>query len=280
MKNKGFTLIELLAVIVILAIIMVIAVPQILNIIEKSRENAAKSSIDLLKAGIQTQIASGELTTNPFTKDNDNSGCYTFDFDSDTNGNVSKLEVKNKEKFTGQVKYCNGTITDTNLAFDGNSTKHVPKEEDVTINTANITVLSDQSNRSWTWVSDGVIDVGMWEGNPSGYYYNDTIKVTSKTPATLKGKVSLWYNCGSNAIYRIGFSKVADKNTDNFDKYQDLNQNFSGGAGLSEETYKNYGQDFEVTITEPGEYYVKGIYYMTSSSCSSYSRTYDISIIQ
>ena len=40
MKNnkKGFTLIELLAVIVILAIIMVIAVPQILNVIQSSRE--------------------------------------------------------------------------------------------------------------------------------------------------------------------------------------------------------------------------------------------------
>ena len=128
MKNKGFTLIELLAVIVILAIIMVIAVPQILKVIEKSRENAAKSSIDLLKSGIQTQIAAAELTTNPFTKDNDNSGCYTFDFDSDTNGNVSKLEVKNKERFTGQVKYCNGTITDTNLAFDGNTGSSTPVE--------------------------------------------------------------------------------------------------------------------------------------------------------
>ena len=44
MKNnkKGFTLIELLAVIVILAIIMVIAVPQILNVIQSSRDSACK----------------------------------------------------------------------------------------------------------------------------------------------------------------------------------------------------------------------------------------------
>ena len=40
MNKKGFTLIELLAVIVILAIIMVIAVPQILNVIDKSRDSA------------------------------------------------------------------------------------------------------------------------------------------------------------------------------------------------------------------------------------------------
>ena len=126
MKNKkGFTLIELLAVIVILAIIMVIAVPQILKVIENSRNNAAKSSMDLLKSGIQTQIASAELTNNPFTKDGD--GCYTFDFDS-KNNNYEKLEVKNKERFSGQVKYCNGEITDTNLAFDGNTGSSTPIE--------------------------------------------------------------------------------------------------------------------------------------------------------
>lgn len=276
-NNKGFTLIELLAVIVILTVIMVIAVPQILKVIESSRNSAAQSSIDLLKKAIQTQIASAELTNNPFVKDIDE--CYTFDFDN-KNSNYEKLDVKNKEHFSGSVKYCDGVITDTNLTFDGNNAKHVPAEKNVTINSTNITVLSNQSNSSWTWVSDGVIDVGMWQGNPSGYYYNGKINVTSNTPATLKGKVSLWYNCGSNAIYRIGFSKSADNNTDNFDKYQDLNQNFSGVASLPEETYKNYGQDFEVTITEPGEYYVKGMYYMTSRICSSYSRTYDISIIQ
>ena len=165
MKNKGFTLIELLAVIVILAIIMVIAVPQILKVIEKSRENAAKSSIDLLKAGIQTQIASGELTTNPFTKDNDNSGCYTFDFDSDTNGNVSKLEVKNKERFTGQVKYCNGTITDTNLAFDGNtgssSTKNYKCKKSGALTSGTVVICDvngdntyDNTNEKFYYVSD------------------------------------------------------------------------------------------------------------------------------
>ena len=61
MKNKkGFTLIELLAVIVILAVIMVIAVPQILNVIEKSKESAASSSIKLVKDAIKTQIVSGD----------------------------------------------------------------------------------------------------------------------------------------------------------------------------------------------------------------------------
>ena len=40
-NSKGFTLVELLAVIVILAIIALITTPIILNVIEKSRQNAA-----------------------------------------------------------------------------------------------------------------------------------------------------------------------------------------------------------------------------------------------
>lgn len=61
MKNnkKGFTLIELLAVIVILAIIMVIAVPQILNVIQSSRNSAWKSNVKLIEEGIEL----GEATT-------------------------------------------------------------------------------------------------------------------------------------------------------------------------------------------------------------------------
>ena len=62
MKNnkKGFTLIELLAVIVILAIIMVIAVPQILNVIQSSKESAWKSNVKLIEEGIEL----GEATAN------------------------------------------------------------------------------------------------------------------------------------------------------------------------------------------------------------------------
>lgn len=59
-NKKGFTLIELLAVIVILAIIMVIAVPQILNVIQSSKESAWKSNVKLIEEGIEL----GEATTN------------------------------------------------------------------------------------------------------------------------------------------------------------------------------------------------------------------------
>ena len=119
MKKKGFTLIELLAVIVILGIITVIAVPKVLDIINKSRESAASSSIKLVKDAIKTQVASSDLTGPVFTKETD--GCYIFNFDDQTTGNVKALEIKNKDKVSGSIKYCNNTFSDNTLKFDGNS---------------------------------------------------------------------------------------------------------------------------------------------------------------
>ena len=119
MKKKGFTLIELLAVIVILGIITVIAVPKVLDIINKSRESATSSSIKLVKDAIKTQIASSDLTGPVFTKETD--GCYIFNFDDQKSGNAKALEIKNKDKVTGSIKYCNNTFCDDPLKFDGNS---------------------------------------------------------------------------------------------------------------------------------------------------------------
>ena len=119
MKKKGFTLIELLAVIVILGIITVIAVPKVLDIINKSRESATSSSIKLVKDAIKTQVASSDLTGPVFTKETD--GCYIFNFDDQISGNAKALEIKNKDKVSGSIKYCNNTFSDDTLKFDGNS---------------------------------------------------------------------------------------------------------------------------------------------------------------
>ena len=126
MKKKGFTLIELLAVIVILGIITVIAVPKVLDIINKSRESAASSSIKFVKDAIKTQVASSDLTGPVFTKETD--GCYIFNFDDQESGNAKVLEIKNKDKISGSIKYCNNTFSDDTLKFDGNSiSKDEPK---------------------------------------------------------------------------------------------------------------------------------------------------------
>ena len=62
--NKGFTLIELLAVIVILAIIAVIAVPIILNIIDDSKKESDKRSIEAYKKSIKNAIIKYQLEKN------------------------------------------------------------------------------------------------------------------------------------------------------------------------------------------------------------------------
>ena len=117
---------ELLAVIVILGIITVIAVPKILDIINKSRNSAVNSSLKLVKDAIKTQIASSDLTGPVFTKETD--GCYVFNFDDQTTGNSKELSIKNKDRVSGSIKYCNNTFSDDTLKFDGNSiSKDEPK---------------------------------------------------------------------------------------------------------------------------------------------------------
>lgn len=49
MKSKGFTFPELLAVIVILAIIALIATPVVMNVVEKSKKNAAERAVENLE---------------------------------------------------------------------------------------------------------------------------------------------------------------------------------------------------------------------------------------
>ena len=61
MKKKGFTLIELLAVIVILAIVAIIATPMILNVINKAKLGAAKSSALGYLDAVEKQIAVNQV---------------------------------------------------------------------------------------------------------------------------------------------------------------------------------------------------------------------------
>ena len=61
-KEKGFTLVELLAVIVILGLIVAIAVPAIGNIIQESKDNAAKSEVTLIQDAARLYDVQHEIT--------------------------------------------------------------------------------------------------------------------------------------------------------------------------------------------------------------------------
>ena len=58
MNNKGFTLVELLAVIVILAIILLVAVPNVLNVIERSKEDSYLSSTLMIENAAELYLIS------------------------------------------------------------------------------------------------------------------------------------------------------------------------------------------------------------------------------
>ena len=177
MKKKGFTLIELLAVIVILGIITVIAVPKVLDIINKSKESASNSSVKLVKDAIKTQIASSDLTGPVFTKETD--GCYIFNFDDQTTENAKAFEIKNKEKVSGSIKYCNNTFSDDTLRFDNILSNN--KQEDTKVNLLNdllndnyvtnnitITKYSNYISMYSSYGSDGIVFLKN-EYNPKKY---------------------------------------------------------------------------------------------------------------
>ena len=51
-----------------------------------------------------------------------------FNFDDQTTGNSKELSIKNKNRVSGSIKYCNNTFSDDTLKFDGNSiSKDEPK---------------------------------------------------------------------------------------------------------------------------------------------------------
>ena len=118
-NKKGFTLIELLAVIVILAIIALIATPIILNMINKARLNAAKSStlgfIDAIEYNNGFAAVESETTTGSATPE------YTAITGTKTVSEITGLKLKGKKPTAGSVTIdADGKVESAdNLVFDG-----------------------------------------------------------------------------------------------------------------------------------------------------------------
>ena len=102
MKKKGFTLIELLAVIVVLAIIALIATPIVLNLINKAKEGAAKSSATAYVKAVENGVVQELL--------NSNDQSYTGRFEIDSTGlklrGGSNCKTIHDEKYNIDIVKC------------------------------------------------------------------------------------------------------------------------------------------------------------------------------
>ena len=197
---------------------------------------------------------------------------YFDDEDGDENGYINCNMLYSTNRSIEGICY---NFNDKGIATEGTGCVTEIKLSDKYILTH-----AEQSRYSWSWPY-GIIDMGMWEGNPTNYYYAYKLKVTNY-PVRVKGKIAVFNNSGSkNGELLVGFSKNNDINYENFDVSQTLNQTFTHGRTTIDcEEYKNNLQDFDITITEPGEYYFKSVYYMTKSSWSAYSTTCSLTLYQ
>ena len=260
MRKKGFTLIELLAVIVILGIITVIAVPKILDVINKSRESASNSSIKLVKDAIKTQVASSDLTGPVFTKETD--GCYIFNFDDQTSGNAKALEIKNKDKVSGSIKYCNNTFSDDTLKFDG----FVIKEDNSKNNyiTTNLQLNLEAENATdsvWKDSSNNKID-GTINGpirQDKGYYFdgsNDYISFKQMNYDNVTVESTFTPQISSNNKF-IGIIENIEKGGYGIFLYDDYiyGQIYVGGSPQSIGSIEKYqiGETYTVQLTYDGK---------------------------
>lgn len=121
-KNKGFTLIELLAVIVIISVIALIATPIIMNVIDKSKNGAAKDSAYGYIKAVELELVNQVLNNNVKMD-----GSYLID-DGNLmyyNSVISKVETLNVSykgtKPKGTIVVKENALYSADLVIDGYS---------------------------------------------------------------------------------------------------------------------------------------------------------------
>ena len=187
MNKKGFTLIELLAVLVVLAILALISFPITIRIINQSRENSAKRSIEAYGRAVESYIGNYLLKNDVNYK------------------NIQLSTIKNDIKYNGQNVTChslkfkdNGDIfltgchtTSSNVAYKYEN-RHVivqkneyDRGEFIKVNGIGFYVLKDSpSDQDYVaalkeeplTVSEvetyGIGHINLYNSLPSGQAYN------------------------------------------------------------------------------------------------------------
>ena len=107
-NQHGFTLIELLAIIVILAVIMAIAIPQVLNVVNGSKDSAWKDNVKMISKSIELNTQMFDVETGEYT--------YTVESLCKNPNNVNKISKSTDTKVT-----CSSNVFTVNGIgqFDG-----------------------------------------------------------------------------------------------------------------------------------------------------------------
>ena len=168
MRNKkGFTLVELLAVIVVLAIIALIATPQILNVVEKARKGAAKSSALGYIDAVEKQIMVNQLNENPEILD----GEYSLPMD-----NKYKISIKGSKPSSGNMTITKSKVVSATMCINNYT---------VTYNGKTATV-GDKCNGSSSNTESGSSNAPTIDTCPGCVYaYTMDVWKYSGTPTTL-----------------------------------------------------------------------------------------------
>lgn len=147
-REKGFTLIELLAVIIILSVIMVIAVPKVLDVINKSKEEAFIDSAYGISDSAKYYYFENNMTDS-----------YNFEYENRKLKNNEELKYKGTNPDSGNLVISSkGKIK---LAFYSNSLnlcikkdfndKKIKKVTGVTKDKCNTNMINEGS--TWFWVN-------------------------------------------------------------------------------------------------------------------------------
>ena len=184
MNKKGFTLIELLAVIVVLAIIALIATPMILNVVEKARKGAAKSSALGYVDAVEKQIMVNQLNENPEIND----GEYELPID-----NTYKVSVKGAKPSSGTLTITKSKVVSASMCINNYTVIYDGKTA---------TVGNKCSSSSNTPVASYVVTYNSNGG--TGTMSNTTNEVVASTFVAPSGKTFKEWNTkadGSGDVY-------------------------------------------------------------------------------
>ena len=144
------------------------------------------------------------------------------------------------------------------------------KDNNVEIKSDNFSYKALNSSSSGMNISDKKVNFYTSWSNTSVTYYTKKVIVEEGQKLRAKGSLGLWhnYNNGSSlGTAYIGFSKTKDINTTDFDSYTTRE--------ITSTTEQK--DDFDVMISEPGEYYFKIVlYHISYNSNTLYANLYNL----